>query len=126
MVVNRIAILFLLFFCDSSLKAQNNYLDEIQLMNYQRNIQLVDTNKNIESSFFIRSTQQFQLIQSNHYLIKRKKVIQNFYFGYDHVNNSLLPQNWNDGNMYPARGWQERYTVGLQLKLGIIDLNLQP
>jgi len=126
MVVNRIAILFLLFFCDSSLKAQNNYLDEIQLMNYQRNIQLVDTNKNIESSFFIRSTQQFQLIQSSHYLIKRKKVIQNFYFGYDHVNNSLLPQNWNDGNMYPARGWQERYTVGLQLKLGIIDLNLQP
>jgi len=126
MVVNRIAILFLLFFCDSSLKAQNNYLDEIQLMNYQRNIQLVDTNKNIESSFFIRSTQQFQLIQSSHYLIKRKKVIQNFYFGYDHVNNSLLPQNWNDGNMYPARGWQERYTVGLQLKSGIIDLNLQP
>ena len=43
-----------------------------------------------------------------------------------HVNNSLLPQNWNDGNMYPARGWQERYSFGLQLKLGILDINLQP
>ena len=86
----------------------------------------MDTNKNIESSFFIRSTQQFQSIQSSQYPRKRKKFIQNFHLGYDHVNNSLLPQNWNDGNMYPARGWQERYTVGIQLKLGIIDINLQP
>jgi hypothetical protein len=126
MVVNRIIILFLLIIYVNCLVAQNSYLDEINLMNHQRNIQLVDTNKNIESSFLIRSTQQFQLIQSSHYPIKRKKVIQNFYFGYDHVNNSLLPQNWNDGKMYLARGWQERYNVGLQLKLGIIDINIQP
>jgi hypothetical protein len=108
------------------IKAQNSFLDEMNLMNHQRNIQLVDSNKNIESSFLIRSTQQFQSIQSSQYSRKRKKLIQNFYLGYDHVNNSLLPQNWNDGNMYPARGWQERYTFGLQLKLGIIDINLQP
>jgi hypothetical protein len=126
MVVNRIAILFLLFFCDTSLIAQNSYLDEIQLMNYQRNIQLVDTCKKIESSFLIRSSQQFQSIQSSQYPRKRNKIIQNFYFGYDYVNNSLLPQNWNDGNMYPARGWQERFTIGLQLKLGLIDINIQP
>jgi hypothetical protein len=126
MVVNRITILFLLFFYATELVAQNSYFDEINLMNHQRNIQLVDTNKNIESSFLIRSTQQFQTIQSGLFPNKRKKILQNFYFGYDHVNNSLLPQNWNDGNKYPARGWQERYTIGLQLKLGIIDINLQP
>lgn len=126
MVVNRIAILLLLTFCAINLDAQNSFLDEINLMSHQRNIQLVDTNKNIESSFLIRSTQQFLSIQSNQYPRKRKNFIQNFYVGYDHVNNSLLPQNWNDGNMYPARGWQERYTIGLQLKLGIIDINLQP
>jgi hypothetical protein len=126
MVVNRITILLLLFFCATSLVAQNSYFDEINLMSHQRNIQLVDTNKNFESSFLIRSTQQFQFIQSDLYPNKRKKFIQNFYVGYDHVNNSLLPQNWNDGNMYPARGWQERYNIGLQLKLGIVDINLQP
>jgi hypothetical protein len=126
MVVNRIAILFLLIFCVLNLNAQNSFLDEMNLMNHQRYVQLVDSNNNIESSFLIRSTQQFQFIQSYLYPTKRKKIIQNFYVGYDHVNNSLLPQNWNDGNMYPARGLQERYTVGLQLKLGIIDFNLQP
>jgi hypothetical protein len=126
MVVNRIAISLFLSFCAMDLLAQNSYLDEINLMNHQRNIQLVDTNKNIQSSFLIKSTQQFQTIQSGLYPNKRKKILQNFYFGYDHVNNSLLPQNWNDGNMYPARGWQERYTVGLQLKSGIIDINIQP
>jgi hypothetical protein len=126
MVVNRITILLLLTLCVINIKAQNIFLDEINLLNHQRNIQLSDSNKNIETSFLIRSTQQFQYLQSSQYSRKRKKLIQNFYLGYDHVDNSLLPQNWNDGNMYPARGWQERYTVGLQLKLGIIDINFQP
>ncbi len=126
MVVDRITILFLLIFCVKGLDAQNSYFDEINLMNHQRNNQLIDSNKQIESSFLIRSTHQFQSIQTSQFARKRKKVIQNFYLRYDHVNNSLLPQNWNDGNMYPARGWQERYTVGLQLKIGIIDINLQP
>jgi len=116
MVVYRIAILFSLIFCVTDLLAQNIYFDEINLMNHQRNIQLIDSNKKIETSFLIRSSQQFQSIQASQYPEKRKKIVQNFYVGYDHVNNSLLPQNWNDGIMYPARGWQERYTIGLQLK----------
>jgi hypothetical protein len=127
MVMKNFSILFLfLLLMTIKINAQNSFIDEINLINHQRNIQLSDSNKNIESSFLIRSTQQFQSIQSGLYLAKRKKVIQNFYIGYDHVNNSLLPQNWNDGNMYPARGWQERHTVGLQLKLGVIEINLQP
>jgi hypothetical protein len=109
-----------------SVFSQNILLDELNLLNNHRNVQLVDSNKKNESSFLIRSTQQFQNEQSELYSNNRKKIIQNYYFGYDHVNNSLLPQNWNDGNMFPARGWQERYTVGMQLKLGIIDINVQP
>lgn len=127
MVKNKLYLLLIIFFSlFNNTYSQNSFFDEINLTNQQRNIQLVDSNKNFESSFLIRSTQQFQSIQSGQYSRKSKKLIQNFYVGYDHVNNSLLPQNWNDGNMYPARGWQERYTVGLQLKLGIIDINLQP
>ncbi len=125
--MNKFAIfLFFMISIFVEIKAQTNYLDEINLMNHQRNIQLIDSNKKIESSFLIRSTQQFQSIQSGFYPTKSKKVVQNFYVGYDHVNNSLLPQNWNDGNLYPARGWQERYTIGLQFKLGIFNINLQP
>lgn len=128
MVKNNFIILGILIFSNITISGltQNSFLDEIQLMDYQRNIQFVDSCKNIEHSFLIRSSQQFQSIQSSLYPNRRKKLIQNLYFGYDHVNNSLLPQNLNDGNMYPARGWQERYTVGLQLKLGILDINLQP
>ncbi len=127
MVKNKFYLLVLILYSfNNNTYSQNSFLDEMNLINQQRNIQLVDSSKNIESSFLIRSTQQFQSIQSSLYSRKRKKFIQNFYIGYDYVNNSLLPQNWNDGNMYPARGWQERYTVGLQLKLGIIDINLQP
>jgi hypothetical protein len=127
-MVNRKYFIIFLSISFFSLKSnsQNIFLSEDQLINQQRNIQIIDSNKNIESSFLIRSTQQFQSIQSSQYSRKSKKLIQNFYVGYDYVNNSLLPQNWNDGNMYPARGWQERYTVGLQLKLGIIDINVQP
>ncbi len=107
-------------------KAQNIFFDEINLMKYQRNVQLIDTIKKVESSFLIRSTQNYQQIQSELSNRKYKNLIQNFHFGYDFVNNTLLPQNFNDGNMYPSRGWQERYIVGLQLKFGIIDINLQP
>ena len=128
MVKTRITILLILFITVNSTAglAQNSFLDEVQLMDYQRNIQIIDTTKNIQNSFLVRSSQLFQSTHSSLYPNRRKKLIQNFHVGYDHVNNSLLPQNWNDGNMYPARGWQERYTFGLQLKQGILDINLQP
>jgi hypothetical protein len=34
--------------------------------------------------------------------------------------------SYNDGNIYPARGWQERYSYGVNLKLFIFDINYQP
>lgn len=128
MVKTRITILLILFITVNSTAglAQNSFLDEVQLMDYQRNIQIIDTTKNMQNSFLVRSSQLYQSTQSSLYPNRRKKLFQNFHVGYDHVNNSLLPQNWNDGNMYPARGWQERYNFGLQLKLGILDINLQP
>lgn len=127
MVVKKIIIVIILVFANYlNSKSQNSILDEININNYQRNIQLFDTNNKIENSFLVRSTHQFQSLESRSNPIINRKLIQNFYFGYDYVHNSLLPQNWNDGNMYPARGWQERYTFALQLKLGIIDINIQP
>ena len=53
-------------------------------------------------------------------------IVQSINFNYDQQNNSLQPISFNDGNMYPARGWQERYSYGVNLKLLIFDINYQP
>jgi len=80
--------------------------------------------KNIDSSssrsFFYRSTEQLQNYN------RQKKFINSIFFNYDNQINSLLPISFNDGLFYPARGWQEKYSFGLNIKWKLIDLNLQP
>ena len=114
---------FFMLFISLITTAQNVFFDEVQLMNQQRNTQLLDTNFNNKQSFFIRST---SIYDDNYKTKYQKKLIQNLVGGYDFVNNSLLPQNWNDGNMYPARGRQERYSIGMNLKLWVLDIHFQP
>jgi hypothetical protein len=55
-----------------------------------------------------------------------KDIVQSISLNYDQQNNSLQPISFNDGNMYPSRGWQERYSYGVNLKLLIFDINYQP
>jgi hypothetical protein len=95
-------------------------------MDYQRTKQLLnDSNGVITNSFFIRSTSSFQFLQSK---LKgtTKDIVQSINFSYDQQNNSLQPISFNDGNIYPARGWQERYSYGVNMKLLIFDINYQP
>lgn len=126
MVIRRVIFFFTFLFVLKCGCAQNSFFDEIHLMDYKRNIQLKDdSTKSIENSFMIRSTSAFQNIQ-NRFDKKPKNIIKSIMFGYDFQNNSLLPQSMNDGLMYPARGWQERYSVGVNIQLGIIDINYQP
>ena len=126
MVVKKQFFFIFLFFCYFISNAQNSFFDDIHLMDYQRTKQLLnDSNGVISNSFLIRSTASFQFLQSK---IKRttKDIVQSVNFTYDHQNNSLLPNSFNDGNMYPSRGWQERYSYGVNLKLLIFDINYQP
>ena len=126
MVVKKILFFIPLFFCYFISGAQNSFYDEIRLMDYQRTRQLLnDSNGIISNSFLIRSTSSFQFLQSK---IKgtTKDVIQSINFTFDQQNNSLQPISFNDGNMYPSRGWQERYSYGVNLKLLIFDINYQP
>ena len=86
-------------------------------MDYQRTRQLLnDSNGVISNSFLIKSTSSFQFLQSK---LKgtTKDIVQSVNFNYDQQDNSLIPISSNDGNMYPARGWQERYSYGVNLKL---------
>lgn len=126
MVVKKYIIFIFLIFCYSTSIAQNSFFDDIHLMDYQRTKQLLnDSNEIITNSFLIRSTSSFQYLQ-NKLSGTSKDVVQSINFNYDQQNNSLLPVSFNDGNMYPARGWQERYSVGVNLKLLIFDINYQP
>ena len=127
MVVKKsLFFLFFLFYCHFIGFAQNSFFDDIHLMDYQRIRQILnDSNEVITNSFLFRSTSSFQYIQSK---LKgtTKDVVQSVNFTFDQQDNSLLPISFNDGNMYPSRGWQERYSFGVNLKLLIFDINYQP
>ncbi len=126
MVVKFVFIFTILIFISKWNTAQNNFFDEIHLMDYQRMLQLKeDSTRIIDNSFLIRSTSSFQHIQ-NRLNSKPKNIIKSLMIGYDFQNNSLLPQSMNDGLMYPSRGWQERYSIGINFQLGILDINYQP
>jgi hypothetical protein len=126
MVNKRLTLFIPIFLCYTISIAQNTFFDEIYLMDYQKTKQLLnDSNRIISNSFLIKSTSSFQFLQSK---LKgtTKDIVQSINFNYDQQNNSLLPRSFNDGNMYPARGWQERYSIGINLKLLIFDINYQP
>jgi hypothetical protein len=124
-MVNRILLIIFLTF-STRLYSQNIYFDEMNLMNKLRDIQLKnDTLKPIDQSFLIRSTSVFQQIQ-NKLIYKPNEILKSFMIGYDFQNNTLLPEGINDGIIYPSRGWQERYTVGINLNWKFFDINFQP
>lgn len=126
MVVKRYIAIILIAFLHISSNAQNSFFDEIHLMDYQRDLQLKnDSTKRIENSFMIRSTSAFQDIQKR-FINKSKNIVKSLMVSYDFQNNSLLPQGINDGNMFPARGWQERYSIGINVQWGLLDINYQP
>ena len=126
MVIKRILFFISFIFSYFTSSSQNSFFDDIRLMDYQRNKQLLnDSNAVITNSFLIRSTSSFQYLQSK---LKgtTKDIFQSINFNFDQQNNSLQPISFNDGNMYPAMGWQERYSYGVNLKLLIFDINYQP
>jgi hypothetical protein len=109
---------------------QTTYLDEIQLMDYFRNRQLIGNTQDStlvkDQSFMIRSTFTFQNLfyKSDH---KDKGLkIKSFLFSDNRLNNSNLPISANDGNLTPAKGLQERASIGVQLQWRALDINIQP
>ena len=126
MVVKKSIFFIFLFSCYFTGFAQNSFYDDIHLMDYQRTRQLLnDSNGVVTNSFIIRSTSSYQFLQSK---LKgtTKDIVQSISLNFDQQNNTLQPISFNDGNMYPARGWQERYSYGVNLKLLIFDINYQP
>lgn len=124
--------IFAFFFVLIGLQAigQQTYLDEIQLMDYFRNRQLIGNGQDStlvkDQSFMIRSTYTFQNL---FYTSKNKDKglkIKSFLFSDSRLNNSHLPVSSNDGNLNPAKGLQERTSIGVQLQWRALDINIQP
>ena len=102
--------------------SQNQYLDDIYLQDKLRAKQLLgDTG--IKNSFIYRSPQTLQRFYKDNLKSSKKVLIM---AGQDLQYNSLLPVSYNDGNLYPARGWQYRYSIGALFSNKYIDINLQP
>ena len=121
---------FLIFLITIQANAQNALLDEIKLMDYQRNKQLLgnqaDSTIIKNYSFMIRSTSAFQLLEGAKNDYSNKFYIKSFQVSGVRQNNEYLPIGFNDGSMYPAVGRQDRYTVGVNARWKALDINLQP
>ncbi len=125
MVTKKIILLLLGVSILAKSYSQNSFLDEINFLDNQRNFQLKDDSlRKIENSLMIRSTSSSQYFYNQ--FSKSKSIIKSMLLGYDFQNNSLLPVSMNDGLLYPSRGWQERYTIGINLNWKILDINFQP
>ena len=126
----RKILLFLFIFVSIKGYTQIALLDEIKLMDNQRNTQLLgtepDSSRVKNYSFFIRSTSAFQYLQNQPIVNRNKLVIQSFQFSDTRQNNDHMPSGYNDGTMYPTVGQQERVSAGINLKWRTLDINLQP
>jgi hypothetical protein len=124
MVKKTIQIILLLILKTNYVSSQQTFLDEINLTDNLRTKQIIkyDSVNIIQNSFFIRSTSDYQ----KYIPTSNKKLIKSYTFSYDFQNNTNTPQSFNDGIMYPSKGWQERYSIGVQFKWKLFDLNFQP
>ena len=115
-MVKKLFTLFI-FFISLQAVGQNTYLDEIQLMDYFRNRQLIGNTEDSllvkQQSFMIRSTFTFQNLFYTSSPKDNGLRIKSFLFSDNRLNNSHLPISSNDGNLIPAKGLQERASIGI-------------
>ncbi len=135
-MVKKIIASCILSFIGLTIFAQSALLDDIKIMNALRNKQIlhkyisdedeVDADSTYLNSFMIRSTQALQNLNTTHLFKYKSFSIKSLQLTYNNQNNSFLPYGSNDGNMYPSRGKQERFSAGANIRWGIIDINIQP
>jgi hypothetical protein len=135
-MVKKITASIILSFLGLTIFAQSALLDDIKLMNALRNNQILqaftaaDDDEDIDStdinSFMIRSTQALQNLNTTHLFKYKSFSIKSLQLTYNNQNNSFLPYGSNDGNLYPSRGKQERFSAGANIRWGILDINVQP
>ena len=97
--------------------------DEVKLTDNNRITQLVQDSLKQSNSFFYRSTSIFQTTNTQ---IENKFKIKYLSFTYEKQINNNLPYGFNDGSFFPAKGLQERFSAGVNIRWNILDINYQP
>lgn len=111
----------------SSLVAQTTLLDDISLMDRYRNAQLMNGTDSVDyhnRSFLFRSSSA--LNELNKKDNSQGFELVNLNFRHTIQNNDIMPLGFNEGTMYPSVGYQNRWSVGLQLRWKFVDINFQP
>lgn len=120
----KIIITFFIILISFSCKSQFTSIDEIKLIDDKRISQLIsDSINNFSISYMNRNTSTYQNTITKY---SNRFKINSFTFSYDYQFNNKLPISYNDGNFFPAKGDQKRYSVGLNLHWKYFDFNLQP
>jgi hypothetical protein len=103
----------------------NGLLQKIDMADGLRTIQILDTVKSKELnlgdySFTIRPLmpEVWQGAKKNWIALKR--------VGYSRMYHDSVPLSLNNESFYSATGWQERFTAGVQVKLGRLLIDFQP
>jgi len=127
----RVIKIVIFLFLSTNVVGQIALLDEIKLLDNYRNQQLLgnlsDSNKGQSISFFTRSTGLLHYLNDTSSSDRFKKFrVQSFQITDTRQFNDHLPSGFNDGNMYPAVGKQERISFGVNLRWRALDINLQP
>ena len=127
-MVKKILLFFIILITIKS-SAQNALLDDIKLTDYYRNKQLIGKIEDSELvknySFLVRSTSYYQYLADHSAQNKKGLYISNFQFSNNFQNNSDLPVSYNDGNLIPSKGFQERYSIGANIKWKILEFKPQ-
>lgn len=121
-MVRNIIILFIIIFLHHNVFSQENYLDEISLLDNIRKNDLLNLKNDTLNSFLLRSTSMYQAFVYG----GSKKFIKSFVFIYNQNYNSQLPFSKLDGSMFPSKGIQNRYSIGLFLDYNFFEINIQP
>lgn len=107
----------------SFLHAQQGLLQRIQLDDYYRRAQLTGADSVVGSfcvqPFLPRSYEKLFDKTKDTFLVSSE-------IGYTLQNNSLLPYSSNDGSLYPASGFQQRFTAGVQVETKYFSIKVQP
>lgn len=121
----RFFLISVIIFCQFFLNAQISQID-MDLLN-QKRIESILTNDSISSnSYSIR----FATNNWDHFLKANKNnTISKFkwlFAGYGLQSNNNLPVGFNDGNLIPNVGLQEKFTFGAQFNTGPLSILVQP
>lgn len=121
--------IFIIFFCAICRDTADAQIvqSEIDLIDYQRVLQINDSISENKLSFSQRSASIYWLLHPD-YQIKQKDKVQMHFLqvGYQQQFNSKLAISANDGSLIPALGMQHRLSVGALFRFNNWSLQLQP